>query len=171
LVMKSNGDVKESSVHSFHGTSSTNHDDAGHTTAMLASSQPPAGSSSEFRCINNGDAVSPSASIDSDLTMETPQFFCRKDNHCIQSSSPPSKSKAAVVAKNATLPKRSPFGTTHLLPEFPALVHGTFEILGNTTRETSCEMCNAVHPNNQQMKEVEDVIQPNKNNSTSTQHW
>ena len=95
-----------------------------------------------------------------------------------------------------------PFGTTHLLPEFPVLVHGefkeavsyfdnfkpivtlswshlhcchricitgTFEIMRNTTRETSCEMCNAVYPNNQQMKEVEDVIQPNKNNSTSTQ--
>lgn len=103
--MKSNGDVKESSVHSFHGTASTNHDEAGHTTAMLASSRPPEGSSSEFGRINNGDAVLPSAFIDSDLTMETSQKFRRKDNHCIQSSSPPSKSKAAVVAKNATLPK------------------------------------------------------------------
>ena len=110
LAMKRYGYVKESSVHSFHGTIWMNPDnaDAGHTTAMLASSQPPAGSSSEFGRINNGDTVLPSASIDSDLTMETPQKFRQKDNHCIQSSSPPSKPKAVVVAKNATLSKRSP---------------------------------------------------------------
>ena len=56
--MKSNGDMKESSVYIFHGTASMNHGEAGHTTAMLASSQPLADSSSEFGCINIGDAIS-----------------------------------------------------------------------------------------------------------------
>mmetsp|Transcript_24518 Transcript_24518/g.52819 ORF Transcript_24518/g.52819 Transcript_24518/m.52819 type:complete len:491 (+) Transcript_24518:24-1496(+) len=174
VAAKSDGNnVQESGSDGFHcepasvnqEATSENH----HHTATASSQQQLVAGNSELGRIDN-DAVSPTASMDSDKTVETPQKFRQNGNHKqTPSSPPPSKSKVAAVVKHrgASSAKKSKFAK----PNSRSTDTGTpgnnnsssscsrvsnlgpwvcntctFENLRNVARRARCQMCDAVRP-------------------------
>lgn len=166
-------DVQESGENP--GDASVNHEASQGHNAMSASTQQPAPGISEFGRINN-DAVSPTASIDSDKTVESPRQFLRDSARKELASSPPSTDskhgkKAAAASKRGASPKKSKSSkksntggnirTSVRVSSLGPWVCNecTFENVRNTTQKAVCEMCNNKRPDQKrQAKEQVEVV-------------
>jgi hypothetical protein len=109
---------------------------------------------------SDNDAISPSVSVDSDKTIETPQRF-RDHTRGTQSSSPPLASNRKIATKHSTSSTKS--RPTKRSDSYSAVVATatssrifnlgpwncdvcTFENLRNITKNSRCEMCDSVRP-------------------------
>jgi hypothetical protein len=124
----------------------------------------------------DNDAISPSVSVDSDKTIETPQSF-RDHTRGEHSSSPPLASKKKIAAKHNTSStksrptKRSDSKSAVATTPASSRIFNlgpwncdmcTFENLRNITKNSRCEMCDSVRPkesdsDNRKMKDAEIV--------------
>ena len=141
MAVKSNGEAQESGI-DVHRVASLNSNEINESHTAIASSQQQPTCNTEPECINN-DAVSPSASIDSDKTVETPQ------------KSSAAKPKAVVTKRSSSKKSKPSRSNSNNITSCVTRVNSvgpwicnscTYENQRNVTKKARCEMCNTARP-------------------------
>ena len=130
------------------GTVSMSHESGNnHTANGMATLQH--GKSSESGDINNNDITSPSASIDSDKTVETPKKPCKVNNNSKQ----PAKAKPSASKKRAPKSAKKSKVSASASTNLRVADHGSWQCTRctyvnerNCTLKSICEMCEAPRP-------------------------